>query len=368
MKKVGILTIHNAYNYGAMLQAYATQRTFDNFGVYCELIDYFTQFSEENKKFFRLPKSLGDVKNNIRNLAHPISFFQRKSRFKNFIKANMVLSKEKFTLENINEVANSDYDYLVTGSDQTFNLNLNSHKEYLKPYFLPFKFDGKKASYSSSMGEKMHEITEEQKEWMRDKLSDYDAISVREPVAADYIENLISKRPEVVYDPTLALSREEWDKVCDTEIIKEKYILFYTVLSEPWVIEYVKKVSKQTGLKVIAVHPQNSYEVGCGFKRLSNSGPSQFINLIKNAELILTTSFHGTVFSMIYEKPFYSIVLGEGNRIRNLLSQAGLEERIITKEKTLKEIEFGNEDMKQLKEFFEKTRSTNYQYLKSLIV
>lgn len=369
MKKAGILTIHSAYNYGAVLQAYATQQTFKNLGVDCDIIDYNVSFVEKDKKFLLLPTSTRNIKNNIRNILQPKNFFARKKFFKKFIDDNLSLSSKKFTADNIKDVCYDGYDCLVTGSDQTFNVNLNNCRKDLYSYFLPFEFKGKKYSYASSMGEKMHLITEEQSLWIKENLSDFDALSVREPVAAEFIEDLLGVRPEVIYDPTLVLSKNEWNNICDEQNIpNEKYILFYTVLSSSWVVEYVKEISRITGLKVIAAHPQNSFESRSGFKRMSNIGPAQFIGLIKNAELVLTSSFHGTVFSMIYGKAFYSFVLGEGNRINNLLSSSNLTYRAIKKEERPKEIVFHNEDVNRLDDFFDNIRRTNLSFIERFVI
>jgi hypothetical protein len=371
MKKIGILTIHNSYNYGAVLQAYATQRTLVELGFDVELINYSTEVSKKTKKFLVLPKSKQDIKHNLRNIRHPLMFFKRKKKFETFIFKYMTLSKREYNRNNIRLAENEDYDYLVTGSDQTFNLNLRGNIWDRQAYFLPFEFAGKKISYAASMGEYMSLLTAEQKDWIKIALSDYSRISVREPVAADFIEDLIGKRPDVIFDPTLALTREQWDSVCKVQPPKgkikdkEKYILFYTVTSEKWVVDFAEKISKQTGMKIVAAHPQNSLEIGRDFERVSDSGPSEFLSLIKNASFVITTSFHGTIFSMIYEKPFYSLVLGEGNRQTSLLSQAGLGGRVILEKSKVPEFSLDNSDVKQAKHFLEKANNVNINFLKS---
>ncbi len=368
MKKVGILTIHNSYNYGAVLQAYATLKTFQNLGAEAELVDYSTNISRESKKFLLFPSNKRRIKHDIRNLCHPKRFLERKHIFEKFFRENMQISHKSYSSKNYESIANENYDYIVTGSDQTFNLNLNKNENWhdREVYFLPFDFEGKKVSYSASMGEKISTYTDEQKEFMLNCFRDYDFLSVREEVAADFIENLTESRPKVIYDPTLAVSREEWDKLCTKPLHNKKYILFYTVLSEPWVIEYVKNISKATGLEVVAAHPQNSLEIGCNFSRASNSGPGEFISLIKNAEYVITTSFHGTVFSAIYKKPFYSLILGEGNRIGNLLSKASLEKRIIRKGEE-KELDFDVSDFGNIDSFLKEAEETNINFIKSAL-
>ncbi|MBE7027136.1 MAG: polysaccharide pyruvyl transferase family protein [Ruminococcaceae bacterium] len=367
MKKVGVVTIHNAHNYGAVLQAYATQKTYEKLGVDCEIVDYSIPQVKKQNRFLLLPISKSNIKHDIRNALTPKLFLKRKKNFRSFLKLYLNLSKEKYNLKNIQNICERDYDILVTGSDQTFNLNLFENEKYSVPFFLPWKFKGKKGAYSSSMGEKIRLITEKQSDLIKTALCDFDYLSVRESATANYIEKLTNQKPDVLYDPTLILSQDEWNAICDDTSIPEKeYILFYTVLSEQWVVDFVKKVSEELGVEVIAVHPQNSFEISTGFKRFSHSGPSQFLSLIKNAKLVITTSFHGTVFSMIYKKPFYSIVLGEGNRINDLLTKAKLTHRII-KESNNVLINFEDDDVQALDVFFDNARDLNVSFIKKMI-
>ncbi len=196
---------------------------------------------------------------------------------------------------------------------------------------LPFVKCGRKISYASSMGEKMNELQQQDKEWMAARFKEYDHISVREINAAKFINELTGLKPEIVVDPTLLLDAEDWQKLC-TEKIKSKddYILFYSVLSDSWVIDKVNQISKITGLKVIAPHLKNRYELSTNYTRATEASPTDFLNLIKNAKLVCVTSFHGTVFSLLFNVPFVSFKLGEANRLTNLLNKAGLSDRMIT--------------------------------------
>ena len=139
------------------------------------------------------------------------------------------------------------------------------------------------------------------------------------------------------------------------------------MVSAPWVVDYVKNLSQQTGLKVMALHPQNQFEIGCNFKRVCDGGPAEFINYIKNAEYVITASFHGTVFSIIYQKPFFSLVLGEGGRIKGLLNGAGLGHRIVTSENLQTQLLYENKDIIEAEKFLENAREININFLKSEI-
>lgn len=365
MKKVGIITIHKSHNYGAILQAFATQQIFNSIGCQAQFIDYETTESKQDKLFLRFDLSVNAIKHNIRNILHPLLFLKRRNNFQKFINNHLNISKEQYDSNNIEQLKNSDYDVIVTGSDQTFNLILKGECGERVPYLLPFEFSGKKVSFSSSLGDNVDKFTSEHKDILKRYLSDYDALSVREKSGADFIESLIGKRPQETFDPTLSLTRNDWDLVASQEKNKNgKYILFYTVVSAPWVVEYVKKISEKTGLKVLAAHPQNQFEIGCKFKRVCYGGPAEFINYIKNAEYVITTSFHATVFSLMYKKPFVSLVLSNKSRIHGILNNAELEHRLIMREDSKIQILEDTSDLKQVNKFLTDAQETNIDFLR----
>ena len=213
MKKVGILTIHRARNYGAALQSYATQKILSDIGLEVKIIDYSVSETLKGCKFLLPPVSVGNVKHNIKNLLQPLKFLKQKNRFDTFIKEHFVLTSKTYTYESHMDIASEDVDFLMTGSDQTFALNLGGNSAERGVFYLPFKTSACKISYASSTGEKTSALTDQQKEFMKDHLSDYKHLSVREGAAADIIENLIGIRPEEVFDPTLAISRDEWESI-----------------------------------------------------------------------------------------------------------------------------------------------------------
>lgn len=337
MKKVALITKHFAYNYGAVLQCYATQRFIESFGCECEIVDYRTARGIEKSKLFVKPNSLGNVIYDVRNAFSANSFLKRKRNFLSYMDKYYNLTKNIYTLANISSFKADEYDYFVTGSDQTFNVYLagESGVEEQKSYYWNFLSSPNKISFSASMGEHMSEIESgKEKQWMKEQLLSFKDLSVREKACADFIEKLTGRKAEILIDPTFMLTTDEWDKtIKPTKYDGEDYILFYSVLSEPWVIDYVKAVSEKTGLKVLAPHPKNRFEMGStGFKRVDYCGPAEFVGLIKNAKLVVTTSFHGTAFSINYKKPFIPIILGEGNRIRNILNLCNLEELAVTED------------------------------------
>jgi len=328
-KKVGLITIHSAHNYGAILQAYALQRKIFNFGYDCELIDYATAVDLNNKKLFRFSISLRAILNNLRVITHLASRKQRYKLFEDFINGNMILTKKYDSVQKLNN-EKLNFDIFVTGSDQTFNLQLSGEPSLRYPFYLSFVKDKPKIAYAASFGEKISEFTKEDIVFIKSALSEYSYLGVRELSGVDFIKHTLDREAKLVLDPTLLLDKNEWDGVATDRIfVKGDYILFYSVLSDGWAVRQVNELSRHTGLPVVAVHLKNRYELGSDFIRAVVAGPAEFIGLIKNAKIICTTSFHATVFSIIFNKPFYSLKYGAGARIGSLLNSLELTDRLV---------------------------------------
>lgn len=332
MLKIGLLTIHHSYNYGAVLQAFAMQTILTELEYKCEIIDYDCTTFKKDRQLLIFPTSIWDIIRDIRTVLNWKKFKQRKYNFEKFISENYILSDKKWMNEcNLNK---EDYDIVITGSDQTFCLHLRNNPDEMKAFFLGDCREIKKISYGSSMGEKFSEITEDEKAWMADRLKEYSFLSVREKKSAEYIKKLIGIRPKIVIDPTMLLSRSIWESLIENvKPIEGEYILFYTVISEQWVVDYAEKMSQKLNIRVIAPHHKTRFEMHNNFLRYDNVGPDGFLSLIKNAKYVITTSFHATIFSILFNVPFQSLILGEGNRLHSLLETMNLLNHEINPEK-----------------------------------
>ncbi len=330
--KIGIITLHYNLNYGAVLQAYATRKKLSQLGATCEIINYQNSAAKKSMRLFS-----GGLLNFARTM---LRLKKRKARikaFKQFVYTELHVSSKVTLSGNDLTDAKLGYDLYITGSDQTFNLTLSKDRRYREAYFLP-QILTKKASYGASMGENIN-YSEEDKIWIRKQLQTYKKLSVREEVAADYICSLGLERPKVVMDPTLLLDGKEWETLATaTRYAPNSYILFYSVLSSDWIVRDVEALSRKMNLKVVAPHMQNRYELGKNFIRAEECGPKEFLSLIKNAAFVCTSSFHGTVFSVLFQKEFLSFSMNEKGRISNLLKKLNLEDRIITKACTIETV------------------------------
>lgn len=315
MKKIGIVTISDNNNFGNRLQNYAVQESLKKINIETISIKYERNY--EAKFFFRLKNFLRHCKWFV--VRH--SRYSKLKKFKNFNK-NIGLSKKMYNCKNINDLA-SRYDTYIVGSDQVWNPNFGRLTDI---ELLEFT-DKPKVAFSASFG--ISELPEEHKEKTRVALKKFKAISVREDAGKEIINELgIDKDVEVLVDPTMLLSAEEWDKVSNKpKNIKdgEKYILNYFLgkLPDEWDKE-IKRIAKENECKIINILDENDpYFV---------SGPSEFLYLEKNAFLVCTDSFHSSVFSIIYDTPFVVFNrkdkhVSMNSRLDTLLSKFGLENR-----------------------------------------
>lgn len=361
MKKIGILTFHNVYNYGGVLQAYALCKALDQYEVEC--IDYNQPDRAEDykHKIYSKNKSLKT------NLKHFLKYYilrqgvGKETLIKKFIKEYMPLSKEQFeSLEQLKSIKDY-YDVLISGSDQIWNPQFTGKK--LDPvYFLEFGGDNtRKISYASSAG--AHNFNEIEKEALVKKLHHFTNIAVREEFLQNQINGLLDNKVKVVLDPTLLLDREAWrgvqKKVKD---VKDNYILMYTFDNDKTCIEIAKEMGIKLNCKVISISQRVVNDKAVDIS-LSNIGPSEFLWLFDNAHFVVTNSFHGTTFSIINRKSFYSIYKNSNPyRVLNLLSQIGLESRLVKTLEQTRSID-SNIDYTIVEEKLNQVRDNSIKYL-----
>lgn len=226
--------------------------------------------------------------------------------------------------------AAAEYDVFITGSDQVWNPSF-----WNPAYRLEFVPSGKpKLSYAASISR--DHVSEEEAEIFRKSLADYTAISVREERAVDLLSPLAPCEVRWVLDPTLLLTRDDWDAICDARRVPEKYIFCYFLGDDLQARQLAREYAEKHGLLLATIPFLNGAYRKCdvefGDIRLSDVSPSGFISLIKYAEFVFTDSFHATVFSGIYKRQFFVFdrsVSGHsmGSRLDSLLSLYEAQER-----------------------------------------
>lgn len=334
MKKIGLTTIYSVPNYGSVLQTYATQEVFKKIGFECYIIKYkYPNNWHYKQKGFTRPSFKSKValflglRPNHRKQKKLEKF---KDKFFNFTREYKSLSE--LESENWN-----DYFAVVVGSDQVWNSRFLKGDSAFMLSYVPDNI--KKISIASSFASKY--IPEEYKEKYKQFLSRFNAFSVRERNGIEIINKQleINNEVQVLLDPTLLLSKEDWLNLIPRSKFKKvsKYILFYMLDyafdPKPYIFEVVSYFAKKYGYDVIALEGYKDLKDDYGIEMINKTDSSinEFIDLFANADLVITSSFHGTAFSVNFGKPVISIIPDDkgDDRLSNLLNTLNLKQCII---------------------------------------
>lgn len=329
-RKIGIITFHNAYNYGAILQAYALFKVLENENAEC--IDYIQ--ADLNLKYHH--QLYNRKKSFYINIKHFLKYYiLRKSylkerKMKDFLKANIRFSNRKFSSFDELKFNSGDYDILISGSDQIWNPELTGGT-IDKAYLLQFgNTNAKRISYASSAGS--YVFNDEERGVLSSSLSLFERIGVRENFLKEQLNEIINKEIDTVLDPTLLLTSQEWQSISRPYDNKKitNFVLLYTFDDDLNAIQSAKMIADDYGLKLISIAGNIKKQPGVDLF-LADVGPEEFIWLFDNAKFVITNSYHGTIFSVIFKKEFYSIKKKSNpERVQNLLMSLGIAERIIS--------------------------------------
>lgn len=320
MVKVGIITFHGAHNYGSSLQAYALQTVIrEGLQVPCEIINFRTEVQKD--QYRPLTKRKG-FKYLLKNCYFLLNYPGRKMKydlFEIFISSYLKLSTEEYDTEKKLISFDLPYDCYISGSDQIWNTAPNDASMM---YFLPFVKKGKRISYAPSFGQ-LGNI--QNKDEISQYLMKYDFLSVRDEFGAGLVKELTGKEVSVLPDPTMLLEKQKWlSLINEKPLIEGEYMFFYTLFADREMIAIAKNISRQLHIPVVISNISNQYEIFSGFKKYLKCGPLEFLNLIYYARMVCTSSFHGTVFSCIMNKPFIAIRGMTDKRISTLLKKYDL--------------------------------------------
>ena len=324
-KRVGILTFHRAINYGALLQAYALQETLKKMGCEPSIIDYRSPKIESRHHEARLSDchSLQDLVKFVFYAKHQNRKYKK---FRDFSAANLTFSDVCINSEQLREMS-SQYDKFICGSDQVWNYRIT---EFDKNYFLDFTDDTlKKNSYAASFG--IGSIPAEYTEYYKILLKDFNNISVRENQGKKIVKDLINREAELVLDPTLLLTKQDWGSMVTDYKKRKEYILLYTFGNSPTIKTFVEELSRQTGSAIVYISYSVVKRVNATYEKCV--GPMEFLGLFKNARYVVTNSFHGTCFALNFNKNFFLELLpdsqGVNSRLENILDLFNLRSRQI---------------------------------------
>ena len=327
MKKIGIITYHRAYSYGAQLQAYASATYFRSIGFDAEIIDY-SNIGEGKRPGLKFKNIKVFIKSFISFMMSLPYEDTRRKRFQEFLNDYIPKSKERYPDPQSLKGIEGKYDCFITGSDQVWcpEINLGDMN-----FLLAFvKNPSKKFAYAASFG--IGQLSPNDFKTYKKCLENFNKILVRETEGQELIHQMLGYNPPITLDPTFLLSKTEWEKTANYPLKEEEpYILCFKILSAPPIYQkLIKRIQKLTGYKIINVGSSYRYKPIKG-KLYSTAGPREFLGLIQHASYVVTNSFHGTVFSIIFNKPFYT-VLNENNRnsrLTTLTKKLGLRHRLV---------------------------------------
>lgn len=361
MSKIGILTYHSGYNYGACLQAFALQTTLKKLGLKSEIINFETErFVSSREMFSRHPRRIKEIIKNISRIPYWSELHCREELFNSFTEEVLYATKRYKTEQEVIEHAD-DYDCIICGSDQIWNLSQDDAPAANLLFYLNFPKKQRRISYAASFGKWVKEAHKHENVILP-LLKQFDALSVREQSGCDYLKS-VGINCEIVLDPTLLLDKEDYDSICVERLVPDKYILMFGWNTNQDLIDAAKHVSEELRLPVynIVPPPRAMFK---GIPRKLDVGPREFLSMIKHAEFVVTNSFHGTAFSTIYEKPYVSIVSGKPDtRMASLLNQLGLSNHLVTKDK-LDVRAMMNTDYNAVWEKKAALRQSSFDYLK----
>lgn len=329
-EKIGILTFHKSINYGSVLQSWALSRVISKRFV-VEIIDYEPQNYEFLYANYRQWNSWNNIKYNLKRMPLSSALNNQQQLFKKFRDKQLPLSRKKYNYNNGCDIK-EEYKGIVVGSDQVWNIRA---KDCDPIFFLPFNYSGNKVSYACSINDT--DYTEKNlPSNLASEICDFDFISIREESGKNKLEQFIAKQKKVytLLDPTLLCNSSEYDSLLNDRIVDGKYIFLYNVWTSEVGIQAAKFLSEKLNMPVYTIMTASNVKE---INLLKKSGilvdtvrtsPSDFLNFFKYASYIVTESFHGTAFSLIFKKPFVCVSNRTNDeRLNNILALVGLKDR-----------------------------------------
>lgn len=372
-KNIATMTWIRNNNYGSILQAYALQKILLNSGYKNEIIDYNPSKLDRTINLFKSHNSLKWFyvkfkdfisKKRSRSVGHDIS--GKYLKFDEFANTYLIRTKEYKKIEEL-RLLSGKYDAYICGSDQIWNPNLLN-----PPYYFSFLNDNdKKISYSPSFGVKQIKSSKKKK-IIKKYLDKFSSISVREEQGKNILTDLginVENIP-VVLDPTLLLNVEQWSKLIkENKICNDEYLVCYFLGENENYWKSAQNIAKELNLKIFIIPNCEDSYIQKNMIIGDDIGPIEWLSLIKNSKVVLTDSYHGILFSIIFNKCFYAYKRFEDNlresqnsRVENILKKLKLEKRLYAKTEIIDEI---NDDLdyRETKEKLEKYRERSINYL-----
>lgn len=376
--KIGILTYHYVPNVGAVLQTCAAQHIFDLLNPYEEDTISVIDYRMKNKEQRYTSKGYMDYAVDQRSLLRIARFPYRiinDHRYHQERKVTIDFVEENTRLDHVNYLSelNDRYDAIIVGSDQTWNpkgFEIIRGGVANKAYLLDF-FSGRRFCYGPSIG--VEAFSEKEKEVYRNELNKFENYSCRELTGKKLIDDLTGKNAELVLDPTLMVDRETWNNLADENVqmrpVQKKYVLVYLAYYDKDIFDVADEVCRQYSLECIFMSTPGVADIDHRFQY--EFRPEEWINRVRNAEYVITNSFHGIVFSLIFER---QILIGlkeekitSASRIRDICRILNISGRMIeSSSKKNKDILLQPMDYKQINLVLTSLKKSSTQYIEKM--
>ena len=355
--KIGVMTLNGYHNYGNRLQNYALHNFIEGLsdGIKVDTI----WVEEKSEKMISNAEIIKAFRRYIFNRHGFRDYVKSKKYTHDYIREyNIRKFSKKYTNENkvnnIEEISN-EYDYFIAGSDQIWNPNwINGYVE-----FLQFADKKKRISYSASFG--VRDIPQEKIKDFSRYINGMEHISVREQAGAEIVQDLCGFDVPVLVDPTLLITKDEWSSIAEKPwwLEKDKYMMVFFLggMSEQESME-CNKIAESYDLKIVNILDKDNLDY-------YTSSPEEFMYLIKNASIVLTDSFHATVFSIIMNTPFLNFSrkgMEMNSRIDTLLNLFGMNERRVIDGEPIR-LELFNVDFSNVEECLKIEREKSRKFL-----
>jgi hypothetical protein len=318
--RLGLMTIHHANSYGGVLQAYASKSVLQEFGD-VSVIDYKSTHIRRTLELLRIADGRRGWLRAAKDVARLLPRMRLISKFNSFCKAHLDVDSDEAST-----FIQQGLDVAVAGSDQIWNPSITDGLD--AKYFLSGILAKKKISFSTSFGS--YKYSPHEQSVVRELLSDFSNIAVRERDAAAYLSDLLDRQVHETVDPTLLLNKSRWTLIAsDQSHARRPYLLVYSLKEDALVRKVISTVAKQLKLSIVAINqnPFAGYPVDVHVK---DAGPSEYLRLFLDASFVVTNSFHGTAFACNFAKPFLAVKPEHGmNRVSSLLDRLGLRDRLV---------------------------------------
>ena len=388
MGKVAIISCYLQHNYGSMLQAYATQMALDKMGYENETIDisgFNHEIRKAKMKYFAkasltsdiLLSKMGMAMNVLRRKISKDGYGalarQRNEKFDAFAKNHFRLSSIYHSKTELGQKCEENYSAVLVGSDQLW-LPGNIAADYYTLNFVPESVN--KIAYSTSFGQS--ELPKGSAAKASVFLKKIRHIGVREESGQELVKQLADRDVPVVCDPTLLFTGEEWMTVQQEKpLIDGKYIFCYFLGNNPPHREFAKRLREKTGCKIIALTHLDEYvksDESYADETPYDIDPADFLNLIRNAEYVCTDSFHCSVFSILYKRPFFTFRRytrktrqSTNSRLDTLFHMVGISGRMMQGDENIEDCLKIKTDFDVAHKRLEIMRAKSYAYLEAAL-